>query len=361
MSSSALVWSLLATSALANPLGFSFRPNFGSHGAAKQAVGNKYSNLVSSVVHGTTAPIVSQLQLFSQYSAAAYCSANENPAETILTCSAKNCPLVEANGARTIFRFQNTKNTDNTGFIAVDNNARAIVLAFRGSLSEANWLADFQIWLKKVDWCTDCRVHEGFLGAWNEVKPQVITQLASAIVANPSFRIVVTGHSLGAAIATVAAGDLRRTAPFASKIEIYSYGSPRVANQAMAAFLTSQSQMSYRVTAVDDPITREPPTLLGYVHVSPEYWLKTNPENPGPSDIDVVIGFNNNAGNAGTTGRNGDSHTKKYFGPIARCAGPDSSKSITLVKRDSEELVEREASAEAQEIMEWASNPALWQ
>lgn len=49
--------------------------------------------------------VLDNIDLFAQYSAAAYCSSNIESTGTTLTCDVGNCPLVEAAGATTIDEF----------------------------------------------------------------------------------------------------------------------------------------------------------------------------------------------------------------------------------------------------------------
>jgi len=99
--------------------------------------------------------------------------------------------------------------TGATGFIAVDDANKAIVLSYRGSGSLGNWIGNLNIELVAFDSCNGCSVHAGFLSGWTESKDQVKAALAQAKVNNPSYSIISTGHSLGGAIATLAAAELR--------------------------------------------------------------------------------------------------------------------------------------------------------
>lgn len=106
------------------------------------------------------------------------------------------------------------------------------------------------------------------------------------------------GHSLGAGVATLAAADLRGKGHPSAKL--YAFASPRVANPALAKYITAQPN-NYRFTHTDDPVPKLPLIAMGYVHVSPEYYI-TSPNNATVSagDIQVLDGDINWQGNTGT-------------------------------------------------------------
>jgi thioesterase domain-containing protein len=49
----------------------------------------------------------------------------------------------------------------------------------------------------------------GYLTEFNESRQFVIPAVEAARLANPTFQVVTTGHSLGGAVATIAALELR--------------------------------------------------------------------------------------------------------------------------------------------------------
>jgi len=103
------------------------------------------------------------------------------------------------------------------------------------------------------------RVHAGFERAFASIWPQIEQELTAI-----DLPLFYAGHSLGAALATIAA---TRRKPVA----VYAYGSPRVGNAAFAAQLAGVPV--YRVVHGDDLVTFVPPEALGFCHVGKEVRL----------------------------------------------------------------------------------------
>ena len=210
-----------------------------------------------------------------------------------------------------------SKATDVTGYVAVDRTRGLTVLAFRGSNSIRNWVANVDIRKTPVDLCPGCRAHRGFWNSWSEARTGVMAALTTAAQTYPSFKVVVVGHSLGGAIATLAATEIRNTGINA---DLYTYGAPRIAGSSLSDYITNQNRGgNFRVTHTDDVVPRVPPLFLDYVHISPEYWV-TSPNGVAPTVNDVVRleGSQNKDGNAGQGGLSYDAHGW-YFGPIGEC------------------------------------------
>ncbi|KAH3504787.1 hypothetical protein KXW24_007723 [Aspergillus fumigatus] len=92
----------------------------------------------------------------------------------------------------------------------------------------------------------------------------------------------VDQRGLGAAIASLAAADLRTQNYNAI---LYAYAAPRVANKPLAKFITDQGN-NYRFTHRDDPVPKLPLLTMGYVHISPEYYI-TAADNVTVTEKDV--------------------------------------------------------------------------
>lgn len=60
-------------------------------------------------------------------------------------------------------------------------------------------------------------------------------------------------------------------------VTTYTYGAPRVGNEAFARFVFEQGDRNYRITHYNDIVPIVPPFRLSYRHVEPEYWLREGP------------------------------------------------------------------------------------
>ncbi|KAL7937270.1 alpha/beta-hydrolase [Trichoderma chlorosporum] len=261
-----------------------------------------------------TSQELSDFEFFSEYAGAAYCN-SATPAGQAVTCSSDVCDDVKG---IVVNSFEGAV-TGIGGFVAVDSDHQQIILSFRGSNNLRNFITDVTFAFTDCPFTADCEVHDGFNDAWQEVAPAATDALNQAVAANPTFEIVSTGHSLGAAVATLAAAFLR-TQGFA--IDLVTFGSPRVGNDDFANFVTSQPGAELRVTHFDDPVPRLPPIIFEYRHVSPEYWLSTGNGSTVDytvPDIEVCTGIANTDCNAGTDGLDLTAHAN-YLRHISGCA-----------------------------------------
>ncbi|KAK0643037.1 Alpha/Beta hydrolase protein [Cercophora newfieldiana] len=262
-----------------------------------------------------TATQFNNFKLFAQYSAAGFCN-NENAAGQKIQCGGKWCPTIEASNVTTHSTFIGAV-TDARGLIALDHTNKLIVVSYRGTVSVRNWITDFVFPQVPCDLTLGCLVHTGFLAAWSELKTKTLDNLKAATAAYPKYTIVVTGHSLGGAVATIATGYIRKAG---YKTDLYTFGSPRVGNSIFVKFITAQAGAEYRVTHEADPIPRLPPIIFNFRHTSPEYWLKE--PAAAASDVTVCPGYASIACNAGQTGFDLSLHSD-YFEPINGCEALD--------------------------------------
>jgi predicted lipase len=131
------------------------------------------------------------------------------------------------------------------------------IVAFRGTNRQAEAILDSLVF--QNDYLTPGygKVHAGFLDLYQTLAQQVYDAVKTFTPDRPCY---VTGHSLGGALATIAALDLALKFPqLKNRIQLYTYASPRVGNP---DFATKHSQMlpnSYRVVNLGDSIPLTPP------------------------------------------------------------------------------------------------------
>ena len=70
---------------------------------------------------------------------------------------------------------------------------------------------------------------------------------------------------------------------------------------------------------MNDPVTRIPPTTMGYVHTIPEYWIHDHPTDPTAEDISILYEYDSDKGNAGQAFTKDGRPHRYYFGYINKC------------------------------------------
>lgn len=106
---------------------------------------------------------------------------------------------------------------DSASRAIVRQTAAGLVVAFRGSDDEESWLTDFDIELVEVPGAG--RLHRGFWQAWKVIAVDVL----AAINGRP---VTLVGHSLGAAMAIMAAIEM--TISGNRPAALYGFEPPRV-------------------------------------------------------------------------------------------------------------------------------------
>ncbi|KXZ45674.1 hypothetical protein GPECTOR_52g71 [Gonium pectorale] len=111
-------------------------------------------------------------------------------------------------------------------------------------------------------------VHGGFHFSYDSVRDTVFGLLDEMRATRPGpWRVYVTGHSLGGALATLAAYELaERRLPADPPVVMYTYGAPRVGNKAFAEAFNALVPDAFRCTNDKDVVPRVP-RLMGFCHV----------------------------------------------------------------------------------------------
>ena len=118
------------------------------------------------------------------------------------------------------------------------------------------------------DWGS-CYSGLGFQQAgYNRLRDSTRSLVASLRTKYPSYDIVVTGHSLGGAMSTLAAADLRTQFP--GNVILINHESPRALGPDAAGYVSGQLTQINRVTHCKDAAVHYPFKQWGWQHVTGE-------------------------------------------------------------------------------------------
>lgn len=170
------------------------------------------------------------------------------------------------------FESQGSKQNGGTHcFVALRNDQPLAVVAFRGTDKDdpSDVAADGNA--LRISWKAGGEVDAGFAGALADVRPALEKALQGI-----TCRTLYTGHSLGAALATLLAGIKTPDA-------LYTFGSPLVGDQAFVNTLAKVQ--NFRYVDCCDIVTRIPPEGLGYKHLGePTYIAQDRSVHFNPGD-----------------------------------------------------------------------------
>ena len=171
------------------------------------------------------------------------------------------------------------------GYVAVSQNKaeiarlgrRDVVIAFRGTATCLEWLENLRATLTQLP-NTECdkngsdesgpMVERGFLSLYTSGTPirpslqEMVREESKRLLqtyGDEPLSLTIAGHSLGAALATLAAYDIKTTfnrVPVL--VTVISFGGPRVGNRSFRQLLDKQGTKVLRIVNSDDVITKLP-------------------------------------------------------------------------------------------------------
>jgi len=138
-------------------------------------------------------------------------------------------------------------------------------IVFRGTESMRDWMSDANIIRVPMDLPgipdnKRPRVHWGFLRQFRSLQPAIEQDLSQFLTRDSKTdadEIIIAGHSLGAAQCTLAGLQFKLAHP-AMKVSCYTYGSPRVGNQAFVSMFHDKLDVCKRYVNEEDPVTMIP-------------------------------------------------------------------------------------------------------
>eukprot|EP00249_Psilotum_nudum_P004980 c18473_g1_i1 orf=854-1465(+) len=123
------------------------------------------------------------------------------------------------------------------------------------------------------------RVHQGFFYAYYNTGfgEHVVEAVKSILQARGGLSTMVTGHSMGGAMAALCALDLTANHDI-KDVQVVTFGQPRIGNMVFAAYYNALVPRTYRMTHGHDVVPHLPPyfPLLpewSYHHFAREIWI----------------------------------------------------------------------------------------
>ncbi|KAM6542607.1 hypothetical protein CsatB_007054 [Cannabis sativa] len=196
---------------------------------------------------------------------------------------------------------------------------RDVVISFRGTATCLEWLENLRATLSHLPCQTsgsDCdgpdgcgpMVESGFLSLYTsgtDLNPSLQQMVRNEIgrllqsYGDEPLSLTITGHSLGAALATLAAYDIKTHFNRAPLVTVISFGGPRVGNRSFRCRLEKQGTKVLRIVNSDDVITKVPGFVFEDCHASrpDEFhvaglpsWIRRQVEDSSPSWVYAEVG-----------------------------------------------------------------------
>ncbi|CAG8475063.1 4610_t:CDS:2 [Paraglomus occultum] len=188
------------------------------------------------------------------------------------------------------------------GYVGIRQEVKEIIVAFRGSLDLMNWVYNLQFASLDYEYpdADGALVHGGFYATYKTVSDMLLWKINHLMAMEDSkyagYNLIISGHSLGGALATLLAVDVKRNIlnpildnkasgqPF--KMKVITFGQPRVGNDIFAYILKQEFYVKTgglnhtvaRLVHKNDLVAHLPPVNVGFMHNSHEIWVKNNKE-----------------------------------------------------------------------------------
>ncbi len=245
----------------------------------------------------------------AQFAAIAYClKVGLNTGRLADSCKLETCQRPEFCEIEVLDTFDlNDWGGLGSGYLAIDHQRHRVVLAIRGTSSRRDWLGNIDavpvpyVPISASKGCNDCRVHKGFNNFLRTKCADIINIAQRVTMRHADYQLVVTGHSLGAALALLAGIEfgLMGFEPL-----VVTFASPRVGNRAFGRWVdatvfkstevlarisdTGRIDAGYiRVIHAGDFVPMLPPAPM-YTHAGVVYAIRHAATPHQPHDLELL-------------------------------------------------------------------------
>ncbi|KAG6907491.1 hypothetical protein DXG01_008684 [Tephrocybe rancida] len=236
----------------------------------------------------------------AQFSRVAYCSSG---AVTSWKCGA---PCESLGGGVEVLQAGGDDGLVPMYFIAHDPATESIIVAHQGTepsnlLSIVNDMSTVTLKLSSdrdsivnAAHADSVKVHDGFQKTFERTADGLLAGVQSGLASTGVSKVLVTGHSLGAAVAMMDAMMLHQELDPSVQITTTVFGLPRGGNAAWADLVdaTLADTMTH-MTNQNDPVPTLPPQFLDYRHPGSEVHIRTVDANGDATDVVTCAGQEN--------------------------------------------------------------------
>ncbi|XP_056172945.1 lipase-like isoform X1 [Syzygium oleosum] len=168
-------------------------------------------------------------------------------------------------------------------YVGVAKDLNAVVIAFRGTQEHSiqNWVEDLYWKQHDINYpgMPGAMVHRGFYYAYHNttIRPGILDAVIRAKDLYGDINVMVTGHSMGGAMASFCGLDLVVNHE-ARNVQVLTFGQPRIGNAVFASYYSDRVPNTIRITNGHDIVPHLPPYYSRfpqktYHHFPREVWL----------------------------------------------------------------------------------------
>jgi hypothetical protein len=215
----------------------------------------------------------------SLFALGSYCASLYKEGNTEYNCGAE-CSGA-ANGTQLVLAYTEPK-TKARMIVSYNDKLKSIFFQSKGMQDIKEMLAGFSVLQSKLNEnigfgkVAGIEIHSGFRTVHDELRIATMPKMLKLARDYPDYKIVFVGHSMGGALALLAAVDFFELYGYENRISVYTFGKPRVGNAVWAQYVNQLpfADRIFRLTRHGDPIVLLPPRAFGYEHEFQAYQVQ---------------------------------------------------------------------------------------